>query len=404
MKFNFKVKTPEGEYREGTVNASSKEAVVAILQKKNLLPIDVRPEEKMENDIFRSILREYDKVTAKELVIFFRQLAILIEARVPIVVALTAISEQSSGKYLQKIIKETARDIENGMTFSFSLEKHRDVFTPLMINIIKAGEASGNLKKSVDYVANNIEKNYQLTSRVRGAMIYPMIIVAVFFIVGFLTVTLILPKLTIMIKEIGADVPWYTDVVIKVGDFMAVYWWAVLTVVAGMVVGAIYYLNSEDGKKEFDVIKMRLPIFGPIFKGVYVSRFAENLGVLLTGGIPIVKALEIVSSVVGNSVYEKIILRASQEVKVGGNISSVFSKSDLIPPVVAHMVRIGEESGQLDSVLGHISRFYDQETDTATRNLSSLIEPILMVLIGIAVAFLAFAILMPIYNIAGQIK
>jgi len=403
MKFNFKVKAPGGEYREGTVEASSKEVAVAILQKSDLLPIDVRPEED-EDDFFRFILRKYDKVTAKELVIFFRQLAILIEARVPIVVALNAISEQSSGKYLQKIIKEVARDIENGLPFSFALEKHRDVFTPLMINIIKAGEASGNLKKSVDYVANNIEKNYKLTSRVRGAMIYPAIILLVFFIVGFLTITLILPKLTVMIKDLGADVPWYTNVIIAIGDFMQVYWWAVLIVVAGMFVGTIYYLNSEDGKKEFDVIKMKLPVFGSIFEGVYVSRFAENLGVLLTGGIPIVKALEIVSLVVGNSVYEKIIMRASQEVKIGGDVSTIFSKSELIPPVVAHMIRIGEESGQLDVVLGHIARFYDQETETATKNLSSLIEPFLMVLIGIAVAFLAFAILMPIYNIAGQIE
>ena len=404
MKFNFKVKAPGGEYREGTVEASSKEVAVAILQKSDLLPIDVRSEEENEDDFFRFILRKYDKVTAKELVIFFRQLAILIEARVPIVVALNAISEQSSGKYLQKIIKEVARDIENGLPFSFALEKHRDVFTPLMINIIKAGEASGNLKKSVDYVANNIEKNYKLTSRVRGAMIYPAIILLVFFIVGFLTITLILPKLTVMIKDLGADVPWYTNVIIAIGDFMQVYWWVVLIVVAGMFVGTIYYLNSEDGKKEFDVIKMKLPVFGSIFEGVYVSRFAENLGVLLTGGIPIVKALEIVSLVVGNSVYEKIIMRASQEVKIGGDVSTIFSKSELIPPVVAHMIRIGEESGQLDVVLGHIARFYDQETETATKNLSSLIEPFLMVLIGIAVAFLAFAILMPIYNIAGQIE
>jgi len=207
-----------------------------------------------------------------------------------------------------------------------------------------------------------------------------------------------------MIKDLGADVPWYTNVIIAIGDFMQVYWWAVLIVVAGMFVGTIYYLNSEDGKKEFDVIKMKLPVFGSIFEGVYVFRFAENLGVLLTGGIPIVKALEIVSLVVGNSVYEKIIMRASQEVKIGGDVSTIFSKSELIPPVVAHMIRIGEESGQLDVVLGHIARFYDQETETATKNLSSLIEPFLMVLIGIAVAFLAFAILMPIYNIAGQIE
>lgn len=403
MKFNFKVKTPKGEYREGVVDASSKEAAVAILQKNDLLPIDVSEKGK-DNNFSKILLREYDKVAPKELVIFFRQLAILIEARVPIVVALNAISEQTSGKYLQRLCKDTAKDIENGMPFSVALEKHRDVFTPLIINIIKAGEASGNLKQSVEYVAGNIEKNYQLTSRVRGAMIYPAIVMFVFFVVGFLTITFILPRLTQMIKDLNADVPWYTAFVIKVGDFMAAYWWAVLIVIIGMFVGVFYYLKSEDGKKEFDIIKLKMPIFGPIFRGVYIARFAENLSVLLVGGIPIVKALEIVSSVVGNSVYEKIILRASAEVKIGGNVSTIFSKNAFIPPLVSHMVKIGEESGQLDSVLNHIAKFYDQETEMATKNLSSLIEPFLMILIGLGVGFMAVSILMPIYNIAGQIK
>jgi len=335
-------------------------------------------------------------------VVFFRQLAVLIEAKVPIVGSLVAISEQMTNKYFNKVLDEVIRDIEDGMTLSDAFQKHPKVFSPLSINIIRAGEASGNLRKSVEYVANNIEHNYELTSRVKSAMTYPIIVFAVFMVIGFLVVTFIIPKLTVMIKSMNADIPWYTTAVIVVGDFFSAYWWAILIVMLGAVGGMLYYLNTDEGKKEFDHIKIKLPIVGVIFRYVYITRFAENLSILLTGGIPIIKALTIVSSVIGNSVYEEIFLRAAEEVKVGGNMSEYLKRVSLIPPTVSHMIRIGEESGQIDSVLLHISHFYEQEVNTMTKNLSTLIEPVLMILIGIAVGFLAVAILMPIYNIAGQ--
>ncbi|MFA6160375.1 MAG: type II secretion system F family protein [Parcubacteria group bacterium] len=403
MKFNFKAKTQTGEYKEGVINASSKELAVTILQKNNLLPISVQSDEP-ENDFMKVFLKYYDRVTEKELVIFFRQLAILIEARVPIVTSLSAIKEQTSNEYLVKIVREMINDIEDGMSFSGSMEKHKDVFSNLSINIIKAGETSGNLKKSVDYVAENIERNYNLFMRVKSALTYPAMVLIVFLIIGFLVVSFIIPKLTAIIKEMNADVPWYTQVVITVGDFMAVYWWAIAIITIAFISGAMYYLNTEEGKKEWDQIKIKLPIVGPIFRYVYITRFAENLNVLLTGGIPIIRALTIVSSVINNVVYENIFLAAAEEVKRGGNMSTVLKKSSDIPPMVTHMIKIGEESGQIDSVLGHIAKFYDQETEIMTKNLSTLLEPILMVIIGIAVGFMAFAILMPIYNIAGQIK
>ncbi|HRY82367.1 MAG TPA: type II secretion system F family protein [Candidatus Moranbacteria bacterium] len=403
MKFNFKAKTPSGEYKEGTINASTKELAVTILQKNNLLPVSVQVEEQ-ENDFSKIFFKYYDRVTEKELVIFFRQLAILIEARVPIVVSLSAILEQTASKYFIKIIREMVNDIEDGMSFSASMEKHKDVFSNLSINIVRAGEASGNLKKSIDYVAENIERNYNLTKRVQSALIYPGLVLLVFFIIGFLVISFVLPNLTAIIKELNADIPWYTKSVIVVGDFMKVYWWAVATIIIAFVGAIMYYLNTEDGRKEWDQIKIKLPIVGPIFRYVYITRFAENLGVLLSGGIPIIRAITIVSSVINNIVFEKIFLEAAEEVKRGGNMSTVLGRSSDIPPMVTHMVRIGEESGQIDSVLGHIAKFYDQETEMMAKNLSTLLEPVLMIFIGIAVGFMAFAILMPIYNIAGQIK
>ncbi|MCX6761798.1 MAG: type II secretion system F family protein [Candidatus Moranbacteria bacterium] len=402
MKFKFEAKTKTGEKQTGLVNAANRDLAAAILQKNELFPIHI--EEDVDNLAKKVFAKYYDRVTDKELVIFFRQLAILIEARVPIVVALTAIEEQTSGSFLKIIINEAIKDIEDGVTLSDALAKHKEVFSNLAINIVKAGEASGNLKKSVEYVADNIEKNYELTSKVKSAMTYPLIVLVVFFIIAFLVITLIIPKLTVMIKDLGADVPWYTRLLINTGDFMAVYWWAVLLMIAGIIGGIIYYLNTIDGRKEWDQIKLKLPVVGVMFRYVYITRFSENLAVLLAGGIPIIKSITIVSAVIGNTVYEELFLRTAENVKRGENMSDVLKRSSLIPPMVSHMIKIGEDSGQIDSVLGHITKFYGQEVELMAKNMSTLIEPILMIIIGTGVGLMAVGVLMPIYNIAGQIK
>lgn len=403
MKFIFKAKTKEGDVKEGIIEAVGKEAAASVLQKNGLYPIKMTAEEEV-GQLSKAFLALYDRVTDKELVVFFRQLAILIEARVPIVAALMAVKEQNASRYFQKILQEIINDIDDGLPLSDSLAQHKDVFSPLAINIIKAGESSGNLKKSVDYVADNMEKNYVLTSRIRGAMLYPCVVLVVFFIVGFVSVSFILPKLTEVIKSLDVEIPWYTKMVIAVGDFMNKFWWAVALIILGFVGGIVYYIKTPQGRKEWDNIKIKLPLVGKLFCGVYITRFSENLAVLLAGGIPIIRALTIVSTVINNSVYESVIQRTAEQVKIGGNMSDVLRRSPLFPPVVSHMIRIGEESGQIDAVLKHISKFYDQETEMATKNLSSLIEPVLMIIIGIAVGFMAVSILLPIYNIAGQIK
>jgi type IV pilus assembly protein PilC len=402
MKFKFEAKTKTGEVRSGVVSAANRDLAVAILQKNELFPIHI--EEEKEDFLRKVFAKYYDRVTSKDLVVFFRQLAILIEARVPIVVALTAIGEQTSGSFLKIILEEAIKDIEDGVTLSDALAKHKEVFSSLVINIIKAGEASGNLKKSVEYVADNIEKNYNLTNKVKSAMMNPAIVLVVFVVIAFLVITLIIPKLTIMIKDLGADVPWYTKILIGMGDFMVSYWWAVILIFFGAIFGIAYYLGTSDGKREWDQIKLKLPVIGVMFRYVYITRFSENLAVLLAGGIPIIKALTIVSAVVGNSVYEELLMRTAENVKRGENMSDVLRRSSIIPPMVSHMIKIGEDSGQVDSVLGHITKFYGQEVDLMAKNMSTLIEPVLMIVIGLGVGFMAVGVLMPIYNIAGQIK
>ena len=402
MKFSFKAKNNNGQVREGLVEALTWEAAAQILEKNGLTPITVT-EQRTSMAFMKSLQRTLEGVSQKELMIFFRQLATLIDARVPIVPSLNTIGEQSENRYMRIVIKEVRDDIEDGMSFSDALEKHPDVFSALTINMIRAGEISGSLQKSVSFVADNIEKNYQLTSKIRGALYYPVFVLTVAFIVGFLVVTFILPKITVLIKDLNIAIPWYTAVLIGLGDFMSQYWWAVLLVIAAGIVSLFYYIRSEAGRREWEVIVLKIPIIGILARNIYIARFADNLSALLNSGIPVVHALTIVSEVIGNQVFRKIVVRAAEEVKTGGVMSAVFLRTPEMPPIVSQMILIGEETGALSQVLKSVGTFYGQEVESTTKNLTTLIEPVLIVFLGIGVGILVVGVLMPIYNIAGQL-
>lgn len=402
MKFVFKAKDAQGEIREGMVEAMNAKAASEILGRNNLVPISIR-EEKKTLAIVKDIQRIWEGVSQKELVVFFQQLATLVEARVPVVSSLRTIEDQTANKYFRIILKEMADDIEDGAPFSTAIEKHTNTFSPLVINMLRAGEASGELQKSVEVVAESIEKNYQLAAKIKGALYYPMFVLGVAGVIGFLVVTFILPKITIMIKDLNVPIPWYTAFLIWLGDFMNAYWWAVLLVLVAAISGLVYYLKTEAGKREWQMIILKLPVVGNLARSIYITRFTENLSALLNGGIPVVRALLIVSEVIGNQVFEKIVLKAADEVRSGGTMSTVFLRSSEIPPMVSQMIRIGEETGSLSGVLASTAKFYNQEVETMTKSLTTLIEPILIVFLGIGVGILVVGVLMPIYNIAGQL-
>lgn len=403
MKFLFRAKAQTGELREGTVEAVDVEAAAAILQRSNLIPLSLDSVEKSGFSLSQIFSRYWSGVSTKEKLVFFQQLSTLIEARVPITVSLKTIGEQSTNAFFRALLREIASDIDDGMPFSEALAKHPDIFDSLSVNMVRSGEVSGSLHKSINFVAENTEKNYQLSAKIKGALYYPAFVLLVAFIIGFLVVTFILPRITLIIKDMKVPVPWYTNILIKLGDFMSVYWWAVLIGIALAVVGVIYYLKTADGRRELEIIMLKLPVVGTLAKNVYVTRFAENFSSLLESGIPVVKSLQIVSEVIGNHVYKEVIMKASEEVRGGGNISTVFLQSQKeIPQIVAQMVRIGEETGTISKVLESVGKFYTQEVNNTTRNLTTLIEPILIVFLGVGVAILVIGVLLPIYNIAGQ--
>lgn len=402
MKFFFKAKNELGEVKEGFVEAIGEEFATEILQKNGLILLSLKVEEN-KISLERQFQRLWEGVNQRELAIFFRQLATLIEAKVPVTSSLQSVAEQTDNEYLRSIAREMSDDIDDGMPFSEALERHKDTFSSLIINMVKAGEISGGLQRSIKYIADNIEKNYYMTSKIKGSLMYPGFVIGAASIIGFLVITFILPKITGIIKEMGIAVPWYTKVLMWLGDFMQTYWWAVLLVIIGAIAGFMYYADSEAGKRDMEEIILKIPVVGTISSRLYLIRFAENLSALLAGGIPIVRALTVVADVVGNGIYKRVILQAADNVRTGGLMSQVLMNSPVIPPMVAQMVKIGEETGSTTQVLKAVSDFYSQEVDMLTKNMMSLIEPILIVVLGIGVAIMVVGILLPIYNIAGQL-
>jgi type IV pilus assembly protein PilC len=403
MKFKYKARTQAGTTQEGVVEASTLSSATSIIQRHNLVVVTIDPVQ--ESEFLSSFSRFWEGVKAKEFVIFSRQLAVLLEAKVPLMSALKGILGQTDNPYLAKILSQVLADVDEGKSLSESLKKHPDVFSDLYINMVQAGEVSGNLQETLNKLADNIEKNYQLTQKVKGVLYYPAFIMSAFFAVGFIMVTFVIPKLTSMLREAKVTLPITTRMLIWSGDFMGKYWWAVIIIVIAGVVGLMYYLKTDDGKREFDIVKLRVAIIGKVFHYIYLARFAENLSTLVRSGIPIVTALQIAGKVIDNSVFEAHVFEAAENVKTGGLMSDVMAKKKKdFPPVMVQMVKVGEETGKLDMTLTTMAKFYTQEADQIISNLSSIIEPILIIILGVAVGVLVFSIIIPIYNIAQGIK
>jgi len=402
MKYKYKARNQAGVLQEGIVEASTVSNASALLQRHNLVVVSLDLQK--ETNPFAGLSRIWEGISGKEFVIFSRQMAVMVEAKVPLLSALKGIIEQTDNPYFAGILSIVLADVDEGKSLSDALRRHPDVFSELYVNMVQSGELSGNLQQSLENLANNIEKNYILTQKIKGVLYYPAFILSAFFLVGFLMITFVIPKLTEMLKETNAQLPITTKVLIWTGDFMQHYWWAVLIIIIAAIAGVIRYIRTEDGSKEFDVIKLRVPLVGRVLKFVYLARFAENLSSLVRSGIPIVSALQITGRVVGNSVYEKHILEAADKVKTGGTMSEVLSQKKDFPAIMTQMVKVGEDTGKLDTTLDTMAKFFSREADQIVSNLSSIIEPVLIVILGVAVGTLVFSIIIPIYNIAQGIK
>ncbi len=398
MEFAYQARDDDGRFRTGRVEANDEATAFEVLRSHGLIVIKVIPYSKVS--IFDR-MTFFDRVPLKEVVLFSRQLATLINAKVPIVQALRILETQVSSNKLKSTLSEIAQRVEAGESVSAAMASYPKIFSELYINLLRSGELAGTMDESLEYLATQLEKDYDLRSKVIGALTYPAFIVAALVIVGFLMFLYVLPPLVAVLQESEVDLPFTTNILIAGTNFMQTFWWLVLILMIGGGFGLNFYAGTEGGRYVMDTIKIKAPIAGKLFQKIYMARFARNLSTLIAGGIPIVKALDAVADIVGNVVYKEIILDASTQVKNGKSIASALTVRSEFPPIVAQMTQIGEATGELQEILDKLAGFYEKEVDGVLKILTTLLEPIIMLLLGLAVAVMVAGILLPIYNLAS---
>ncbi|MFA6526030.1 MAG: type II secretion system F family protein [Candidatus Buchananbacteria bacterium] len=400
--FYYNAKDRMGETIDGVMDAASIEAAADALMNKKLTVLDItlQPRKKYLS-MFTFVLSK--KVPIKELVVFFRQLAVMLDANMPLVRALRILVKQTQNEYFRSVIIGLADEVDGGSTLSSSMEFYEDVFSKFFTNIVRSGETSGRLSEVMNYLADQKEKDYDLESRVRGAMLYPAFIVVVLVVVAFIVMAFVVPNITTVLIESGAKLPFITNVLINSSNFLRQYWWLIGLVVAALIGGFMYEVKTPAGRALMDEIKLRIPIFGNVYRNIYLVRICRSFATLVKGGVPIAVSLVIVKDVVDNAVYEKVLAEASRSVDEGNQISESFLASPYIPSIMSQMISVGEESGKLEEILERVAEFYSREIDNVVRNLGNLIEPMIMVVLGIAVGLFVAAVILPMWQLSSSI-
>ncbi len=398
MLFTYKAVTKAGSETSGGIDAQNQDAAINALQRSGFVVISVQSTDKAA--LFESDLNIFNRVTSKEIAIISRQIATLLEAHIPALKTFRLIASESENPLVTKKFTEISDDIQNGAPISEALLKHPSVFSDFYVNMVRGAEESGKLPETFVALAEYLERSYELISKTRGALIYPAFVITIFIVVMVLMLAFVVPKLSEIITQSGQAVPFYTSIVLALSALIVNY--GIFVVVAILIIGFLvwYYLK---GTAFLAHAKLWTPVIGNLFRMLYVSRIADNMHVMLGNGISMVRSLEITAKVVDDPVYRKIVLEAVDGVKAGLPLSSIFQGRREIPNVMVQMIKVGEETGELGSILQKLSVFYQREVSTAISTLISLIEPAMIVALGIGVGGVLASVLIPIYQIAGGI-
>jgi type IV pilus assembly protein PilC len=398
--FQWSGKTPKGIIESGEVTAATKEDVIAILGKRRIVPTLIT-----EKPGKARALHFGGKIKDKDIVVFTRQFATMINAGLPLVQALEILSTQVENKTFGKTIAQIKTDVESGLTYADALKKHPRIFSDLYVNMVAAGEAGGVLDTILNRLAAYIEKAMKLKKKVKGAMVYPAVVTTVAVLVIVIIMLFVVPTFSKMFTQLGGTLPLPTRMVIGMSNFIAgVGGLITVVVIIGVAVFITQFRRTENGKRIIDSILLKVPIFGALLSKVAVAKFTRTLGTLVSSGVPILDCLEITAKTSGNKVVEYSILDVRKEVVGGKTLADPIKKAKVFPPMVTHMVAVGESTGALDAMLSKIADFYDDEVDNAVSNLTAMMEPVLMIFLGTTVGFIVIAMYLPIFKLITLIK
>lgn len=399
--YRYSAVDAEGKERQGTIDAVNIDLAIAALQRRGLILSKI-DEDKAGGNLFASRIRLFERVTNADVVMVSRQITTLFEAQVSALRAFKLLAAEARTPQLAEKLSDIANDIQGGSTISNALAKHPEVFSLFYVNMVKAGEESGKLDETFAFLADHLDRNYEITQKARNALVYPAFILLTFAVVMTLMMTVVIPHLADMLLQVGGDIPIYTKIVIGISNFMSHYILLILILLAFGLFFMYRYGKTEQGKILFSKAKLDVPAVGTIYQKIYLSRIADNLSTMLKSGIQILRGLEITGSVVEDPIYEAVMAAAAADVKAGLPLSEAFRKHPEIPGIVVAMVKIGEETGNMGSILETMAKFYRREVDNAVDTLVGLIEPIMIVILALGVAILLASVLLPIYNIASS--
>lgn len=390
-----------GKRIQKTYTAQSKDEVLNMLRQNNYYPIKVETDSKTK-DIKKFTLPK--KVKIKDIAVFCRQFYAMLNAGVPIVHCLDILRYQTEHKTLKKALNDVYEDVHKGMTFSESLKNHKKIFPDLLINMVEAGEVSGNLDVIMDRMATHFEKENKINNKVKGAMAYPIILSVISVLVVVFLLIVVMPTFVGMFQGSGVELPKPTLILLDVSDFIKGFWYIITGVIIFLAYVYKKYSESDKGKHKIDAVKLNIPIVKGTTKKIVTSRFTRTLSTLLSSGVSLIEAIDIVSRVVGNKVVEKGLLQAKEDVRKGINLAEPIRNIGIFPPMVTSMIKIGEESGALDDILDKTANFYDDEVETAIQRMTTLLEPIMIVMMAIVIGAIVIAMVLPMFDMINTLK
>ena len=399
--YRYSAMDPSGRTVSGTLEADSFELVRAKLSDLNYHVLSIR-QAKAGNSL-KEAFNNMQRVKLRDLVMFSRQFATMIDAGLSVVKCLDILQKQTRNPKMKEVIGEVKRDVAGGMSLTESLQKHPRIFSPLYVNMMRSAEAGGILDIVLDRLSTFLEKEQETRNKIKSAMTYPAVVFcfAMLMVMGLLF--FVLPKFKGIFETMGLKLPLTTKILLNSSTYLQQYWYIALVMIIGSVVLIKVFSRTDRGKYAIDSAKLRLPIFGDLILKTSVSRFARTFGTLISSGVPVLRALEIVSDTAGNRVISEIVVRARVSIKEGEKISTPLFGSRIFPVMVTQMIAIGEETGRLDQMLVKVSNFYDDEVDNTLKSLTSLIEPLMIVGLGLIVGFIAVSVISPIYALVGSI-
>ncbi len=400
--FKYKALDQRRTEKEGVIDAANMEIAISALQRRGLTILNITPADK--KSLFEMNIDFFDRVKIKDIVVMSRQITTLFEAQISALRAFRLIAEETDKPILRKHLTEIANDLQSGTTISQALSKHPKLFSPFYISMVKAGEESGRLDEVFEFLADYLDKTYEITSKAKNALIYPAFIVMTFIGVMLLMLMTVIPKLAAVLVESGQDVPLYTKIVIGLSVFLTKFFWLFAIMIIVSVIVIFRYFKTENGKALMSKLKISVPYIGTLYKYLYLSRISDSLSTTLRSGIRLVRGIEISAAVVGDPEYSRIMEDMSKEVLAGKNLSELMRNyPEQFPGIMIAMVKIGEESGDMGHMLDVMAKFYRREVSGAVDTLVSMIEPLMIVMLAVGVGFLLASVLVPIYNISGGI-